>query len=139
MSSPVDSLKSAASSSEASTIRELPPEQYVVKKRQVKKTLSEAAQQRKERKSDKVTTKVAGFWCRWCGTNETPEVRKGPGGGKELCNACGQKYANGCRKDALIQSTNESIMERMALKFILNPVTPEAPKHSICEMVRSVR
>eukprot|EP00834_Sanchytrium_tribonematis_P005092 NODE_287_length_10726_cov_0.240614.p3 type:complete len:219 gc:universal NODE_287_length_10726_cov_0.240614:9285-8629(-) len=31
--------------------------------------------------------------CTECGTNESPEWRKGPSGAKTLCNACGLRYA----------------------------------------------
>ncbi|KAL0262726.1 white collar 2 type of transcription factor [Diplodia seriata] len=36
--------------------------------------------------------------CTWCATTEAPEWRRGPGGPKTLCNACGLKYSKSCRK-----------------------------------------
>ncbi|PWN52900.1 GATA-domain-containing protein, partial [Violaceomyces palustris] len=36
--------------------------------------------------------------CQACGTNETPEWRRGPDGARTLCNACGLHFAKLVRK-----------------------------------------
>eukprot|EP00835_Amoeboradix_gromovi_P002651 NODE_154_length_16838_cov_0.293327.p8 type:complete len:220 gc:universal NODE_154_length_16838_cov_0.293327:16323-15664(-) len=41
--------------------------------------------------------------CTECGTNESPEWRKGPTGAKTLCNACGLRYA---KRKKIEQQTN---------------------------------
>ena len=43
--------------------------------------------------------------CTECGTNESPEWRKGPTGAKTLCNACGLRYAK--RKKMEQQNANK--------------------------------
>ncbi|RLN40831.1 uncharacterized protein C2845_PM01G40750 [Panicum miliaceum] len=37
----------------------------------------------------------AGWWCRHCGTDRTPQRREGPEGRSTLCNACGVRYRSG--------------------------------------------
>lgn len=41
---------------------------------------------------------VEDYVCAWCNTTNSPEWRKGPGGPKSLCNACGLRYAKARRK-----------------------------------------
>eukprot|EP01133_Synstelium_polycarpum_P005959 gene5959-6902_t len=43
-------------------------------------------------------------FCTSCGTTQTPEWRKGPAGGKSLCNACGLHYAKLMKKDIGVKS-----------------------------------
>ncbi|EFA80915.1 putative GATA-binding transcription factor [Heterostelium album PN500] len=50
------------------------------------------------------TPKSKGNYCFFCGTMETPEWRKGPGGHKTLCNACGLHYAKNIKKESVKNS-----------------------------------
>lgn len=47
--------------------------------------------------------------CVECGTQETPEWRRGPQGKKSLCNACGLRYAKRKRHDSKAQ--NDSFLQ----------------------------
>ncbi|KAJ3301818.1 hypothetical protein HDV03_000285, partial [Kappamyces sp. JEL0829] len=38
---------------------------------------------------------MAGRKCQYCGATETPQWRRGPGGKRTLCNACGVKWSSG--------------------------------------------
>ncbi|EGG18485.1 putative GATA-binding transcription factor [Cavenderia fasciculata] len=50
------------------------------------------------------TPKSKGNYCVFCGTMETPEWRKGPGGHKTLCNACGLHYAKNLKREGANKS-----------------------------------
>ncbi|KYR02661.1 putative GATA-binding transcription factor [Tieghemostelium lacteum] len=50
------------------------------------------------------TPKSKGNHCAFCGTLETPEWRKGPGGMKSLCNACGLHYAKNLKRENKLKS-----------------------------------
>jgi hypothetical protein len=41
------------------------------------------------------TNPDAGRFCQYCGATETPQWRRGPGGKRTLCNACGVKWSSG--------------------------------------------
>ncbi|EGG14049.1 GATA-binding transcription factor [Cavenderia fasciculata] len=45
------------------------------------------------------------LYCTSCGTTQTPEWRKGPAGGKSLCNACGLHYAKLMKKEGQVRDT----------------------------------
>ncbi|KAH7064912.1 hypothetical protein B0J12DRAFT_17499 [Macrophomina phaseolina] len=53
----------------------------------------------------KRTKHVEDYVCAWCSTTNSPEWRKGPGGPKSLCNACGLRYAKARRKSGAPDST----------------------------------
>ncbi|GAM26352.1 hypothetical protein SAMD00019534_095270 [Acytostelium subglobosum LB1] len=54
------------------------------------------------------TPKSKGLYCAFCGTLETPEWRKGPGGHKTLCNACGIHYSKNIKKELKLSNGGAS-------------------------------
>jgi len=62
-----------------------------------------------------------GQYCRSCGTTQTPEWRRGPDGGKSLCNACGLHYAKIIKREVLVPARkSETTAEAMNLRTLLN-------------------
>jgi hypothetical protein len=58
--------------------------------------------------------------CLHCGSNQTPEWRKGPLGGNTLCNACGLQYAKIVKRENAIRNTGGNLLNRMKIDYILN-------------------
>ncbi|KAI8983466.1 GATA zinc finger-domain-containing protein [Pilobolus umbonatus] len=54
---------------------------------------------------------VAGHRCHSCQTTETPEWRRGPDGGRTLCNACGLHYSKLIRKGSLTVQTHSYLLD----------------------------
>ncbi|KAL2156818.1 hypothetical protein VTH06DRAFT_4507, partial [Thermothelomyces fergusii] len=54
------------------------------------------------------------YVCTDCGTLESPEWRKGPGGPKTLCNACGLRWAKREKKKSAGASASEQYQPHMA-------------------------
>jgi hypothetical protein len=52
--------------------------------------------------------------CDKCHTSVTPQWRKGPNGPASLCNACGLRYANRCKKE-------QDIRVRSSISLLVNP------------------
>lgn len=52
--------------------------------------------------------------CEKCHTSVTPQWRKGPSGPASLCNACGLRYANRCKKE-------QDIRVRSSISVLVNP------------------
>jgi hypothetical protein len=52
--------------------------------------------------------------CDKCHTSVTPQWRKGPNGPASLCNACGLRYANRCKKE-------QDIRVRSSINLLVNP------------------
>ncbi|EGC28236.1 hypothetical protein DICPUDRAFT_51958 [Dictyostelium purpureum] len=88
-----------------SIAKSLPPQTRARKKRSTK-----AEKLQKDligiKRTYVTTPKSKGTYCIFCGTMETPEWRKGPGGHKTLCNACGLHYAKNIKKEN--QNNNNS-------------------------------
>ncbi|GAM27585.1 hypothetical protein SAMD00019534_107610 [Acytostelium subglobosum LB1] len=53
----------------------------------------------KEERSSKRRKSHTTLFCRHCGTNDTPEWRRGPDGRKSLCNACGLHYSKTIKRE----------------------------------------
>ncbi|EGG24499.1 putative GATA-binding transcription factor [Cavenderia fasciculata] len=57
--------------------------------------------------------------CRHCGTNSTPEWRRGPDGRKSLCNACGLHYSKTIKRETINKQQENRTFNIIDL---LNPV-----------------
>eukprot|EP01132_Coremiostelium_polycephalum_P002130 gene2130-2625_t len=90
-----------------SIVKTLPPQTRARKKRSTK-----AEKLHKEtigfKRTYVTTPKSKGNYCYFCGTMETPEWRKGPGGHKTLCNACGLHYAKNIKKETINPTNNNN-------------------------------
>lgn len=68
----------------------------------------------KNNNSDSLINSEGKSSCKACGVNSTPEWRKGPGGKKSLCNACGLRYSRSTRR--IRQKHEERKKVRVLLK-----------------------
>ncbi|KAI8331483.1 hypothetical protein BC941DRAFT_438494 [Chlamydoabsidia padenii] len=48
---------------------------------------------------------MVGQQCHYCHTSVTPEWRRGPGGARTLCNACGLHYSKLLRRESITVSS----------------------------------
>ncbi|KAF2074076.1 hypothetical protein CYY_004605 [Polysphondylium violaceum] len=97
--------------------KSLPPQTRARKKRSTKaeklhKDLSIAGG---VKRAYVTTPKSKGTYCNFCGTMETPEWRKGPGGHKTLCNACGLHYAKNIKKEESLKEQQSQYQEKEKL------------------------
>eukprot|EP01133_Synstelium_polycarpum_P003423 gene3423-3888_t len=73
----------------------------------------------KEERPSKRRKNHTTLFCRHCGTNDTPEWRRGPDGRKSLCNACGLHYSKTVKRE----QTSVAQKRRFDINELLNPVS----------------
>eukprot|EP01101_Sappina_pedata_P006107 TRINITY_DN2954_c0_g2_i1.p1 TRINITY_DN2954_c0_g2~~TRINITY_DN2954_c0_g2_i1.p1 ORF type:complete len:187 (+),score=42.42 TRINITY_DN2954_c0_g2_i1:54-563(+) len=57
--------------------------------------------------------------CIFCGTYKTPEWRRGPDGKRSLCNACGLRFSNLCKREKELP-LRESKLEVCSIKHLIS-------------------
>ncbi|EFA75635.1 putative GATA-binding transcription factor [Heterostelium album PN500] len=72
----------------------------------------------KEERPSKRRKNHTTLFCRHCGTNDTPEWRRGPDGRKSLCNACGLHYSKTVKRENM---TPQAQTKRFDITNLLNP------------------
>jgi len=75
-------------------------------------TVSATGAQKKKRGRKRIDKTK--FYCRECGSKDTPEWRRGPEGKNTLCNACGLQYSKRLKME-------KNAANRADLTYILNP------------------
>ncbi|KAF2069438.1 hypothetical protein CYY_009241 [Polysphondylium violaceum] len=69
---------------------------------------------------EKIKKKTDTLFCTSCGTTQTPEWRKGPAGGKSLCNACGLHYAKLMKKEGQLKVETTSSPPSTSMNVIMD-------------------